>query len=400
MPSRVSIVNIKDDIYAAVCQAVELAGGLEINHGERILIKPNMSCGKPSGSGLVTNVDVVAAVVRLVRERSKSVEVLVADLPICGWDPEETYRLIGIREAVEQAGGTFVDLAKTEMVRVKLPGASKLTKVTMAKLVLEVDGIIDVPVIKTHFMTGHTGAIKNLKGLTQQDQRTRMHVLGLHEPVVDLFENLLPQVRYCIVDGTVAADAVRPAGPYQGPTAGDPVELNVILAGRDPVAIDATIARLMGFKPKKLSILKMAFERELGELDDIVIVGDAADTFKRLRGSRRGGLISKLQGLWTSRVFNRLTHGLVRRWFGSEVVTRKTAKKELEDDACEGAIEVTDACNGCGLCVKACKLGNITIQEGKPLINMDHCVRCWICCEACPEAALMIRSDLIRSVDY
>ncbi|MFX1474846.1 MAG: DUF362 domain-containing protein [Promethearchaeota archaeon] len=400
MPSRVSIVNISEDIDTAVRKAVELAGGLELDSGERILIKPNMSCGKPSGSGLVTNVDVVAAVVRLVREHCKQANVLVADLPICGWDPEETYRVIGIREAVEKAGGTFVDLAKTEMVRVKLPRASKLTKVTLAKLALEVDGIIDVPVIKTHFMTGHTGAIKNLKGLTRQDQRTRMHVLGLHEPVVDLFEHLLPQVRYCIVDGTVAADAVRPSGPYQGPTAGTPVELNVILAGRDPVAVDATIARLMGFKPEKLSILKIASERELGELDDIEIVGDAAETFKRLRGSRRGGLISRLQALWTSRVFNRITHGLVRRWFGSEIVTRKTAKKEMDDDTGEGVIEVTDACNGCGLCVKACKLGNITLQEGKPLINMDHCVRCWICCEACPEAALLIRSKMIRSVDY
>jgi uncharacterized protein (DUF362 family)/ferredoxin len=393
MPSRVSIINIQNDIDAAVRKAVEQAGGLELDSSDRILIKPNMSCGKPSGSGLVTNVDVVAAVVRLVRERIKSANVLVADLPICGWDPEETYQAIGIREAVKRAGGTFVDLAKTEMVRVKLPEASTLTKVTMTKLALEVDGIINVPVIKTHFMTGLTGAIKNLKGLTEQDQRTRMHVLGLHEPVVDLFEHLLPQVRYCIVDGTVAADAVRPAGPYQGPTAGDPVELGIILAGRDSLAVDATIARLMGFQPEKLSILKFAFERGLGELDDIEVVGDAADTFKRLRGSRRGGLMSKLQGLWTSRVFNRLTHGLVRRWFGSEVVTRKTAKKELEDDAGEGTIEVTAACSGCGLCAKACKLRYITMREGKPVINMDKCVRCWICVEACPEAALRIRGS-------
>lgn len=393
MPSRVSIVNIQSDTDAAVRKAVEQAGGLELDPSDRILIKPNMSCGKPSGSGLVTNVEVVAAVVRLVRERIKSANTLVGDLPICGWDPEETYRAVGIREAVKQAGGTFVDLAKTEMVRVKLPEASKLKKVTMTKLALEVDGIIDVPVIKTHFMTGHTGAIKNLKGLTQQDQRTRMHVLGLHEPVVDLFEHLLPQVRYCIVDGTVAADAVRPAGPYQGPTAGDPVELGIILAGHDSLAIDATIARLMGFQPEKLSILKIAYERGLGELDDIEVVGDAADTFKRLRGSRRGGLISKLQGLWTSRVFNRLTHGLVRRWFGSEIVTRKTVKKELEDDAGEGIIEVTAVCSGCGLCVKACKLRNITMKEGKPEINMNKCVRCWICVEACPEAAMRIRGS-------
>jgi len=388
--SRVSAVRIRDgDIDGAVRRAVELAGGFEVDRGEQILIKPNMSCGRPSGSGLVTNVDVVAAVVRLVRDCGAT--PLVGDMPICGWDPEETYRIIGIREAVERAGGRFVDLSKGEMVRIKLPKARKLKKVTLSKLALEVDGIIDVPVVKTHFMTGHTGAIKNLKGLTRQDQRTRMHVLGLHEPVVDLFEHLLPQLRYCIVDGTVAANAVRPDGPYKGPTAGEPVNLGVILAGRDLLAVDAAIAHIIGFKPEKLTILRLAYERELGELQDVEVVGDAAGIVRKLRGSRRGGLISKMQALWTSRILNPITHHLVKRWWGPEIVSRKEVIRELEDEAGEGVIEVTGNCTGCGVCVKACKLRNITLVGSRPQIDMEHCVHCYICVEACPEAALSIK---------
>jgi uncharacterized protein (DUF362 family)/ferredoxin len=396
VPTRVSIVKIKQSIDEALLEAVDLVGGLEVNPGEKLLIKPNMSCGKPSGSGLVTNVDVVAAVVRFVQE--KGATALVGDLPIVGWDPEETYQIIGIREAVTKAGGTFVDLAKEDMIRIKLPMGKKLKKITLTKLILDVDGIINVPVLKTHFMTGHTGAIKNLKGLTEQTQRTRMHVLGLFAPIVDLFEHLRPLVRFNIVDGTTAADAVRPAGPYKGPTAGNPVEMNILLAGKDAFAIDATIAQIFGFKPEKLSLLNEAYERKLGEFENIEVLGDAAETFKKRQRSKIGRLFAWLERhAWSSRL-NPVTHRIVRRFWGSEVVSRRTALREQNSTIAEGLIEFTEACTNCGLCEKACKFQAILMEEGTPHYYPNRCVRCWICAEACPEAAIVIKSQQVQSV--
>ncbi len=396
MPAQVSVVGIKQSIDEALLEAIDLVGGLEVNPGEKLLIKPNMSCGKPSGTGLVTNVDVVAAVVRFVQERGAT--ALVGDLPIVGWDPEETYQIIGIREAVAEAGGTFIDLAKEDMIRIKLPTAKKLKKITLTKLIFNVDGIINVPVLKTHFMTGHTGAIKNLKGLTEQTQRTRMHVLGLFTPIIDLYEHLMPLVRFNIVDGTTAADAVRPAGPYKGPTAGNPVEMNILLAGKDSLAVDATIARIFGFNPEKLSLLAEAYERGLGELEDIEVLGDAAETYKKRQRSKIGRIFAWLEKhAWSSRL-NPVTHRIVRRFWGTEVVTRKTALKEQNSTAAEGFIEFTETCTNCGLCEKACKFHAILMENGAPHYYPNRCVRCWICAEACPEAAISIRSQQVQSV--
>jgi uncharacterized protein (DUF362 family) len=176
MTSLVATIRTTDGVDKSVRRIVELAGGIDIKPGETVLIKPNMSCAKPSGSGLVTSVEVVAALVKLVREMGA--KPLVGDLPIVGWDPEETYHAVGIKAAVTRAGGEFVDFSKDEAVTIHIPNAKVLKKIKVVKTALTADKIISVPVYKPHFYTGMTLCIKNLKGLTWQDQRMRIHVLG------------------------------------------------------------------------------------------------------------------------------------------------------------------------------------------------------------------------------
>lgn len=208
MASLVATVRTTDGIDKSVRRVVDLAGGIGISSGERVLIKPNMSCAKPSGSGLVTNVNVVSSLIKLVKEAGG--KPLVGDLPISGWDPEETYRAVGIREGVARAGGEFVDFSKDDAVTIHIPGAKVLNKVKVAKTALTVDKIVSVPVFKPHFFTGMTLCIKNLKGLTWQDQRTRIHVLGLHEPVVDLLQVFKEKVAFGLVDGTIGSGVGSP----------------------------------------------------------------------------------------------------------------------------------------------------------------------------------------------
>ncbi len=48
----------------------------------------------------------------------------------------------------------------------------------------------------------------------------------------------------------------------------------------------------------------------------------------------------------------------------------------------------TDACTGCGWCAAHCPVGNISLQNGKPLFG-ENCVICLRCVYECPKKAIM-----------
>jgi len=84
--------------------------------------------------------------------------------------------------------------------------------------------------------------MKNLKGTTTYDEKKRFHYLNLNQAVAELNQVLRP--RLIVVDGTIAMEG-------DGPIAGTPVDLNVVMAGTDAVALDTICARIMGIDPKR-----------------------------------------------------------------------------------------------------------------------------------------------------
>ena len=172
----VSLVK-NSDPSKAVNDAIQLVGGLNVKG--TVLIKPNLSCARPSGSGLVTNVDVLTAIVKMVADQGA--RPLVGDLPIVGWDANKVFDATGVR-AIEEAGGELVDW-RNNNIEIELPNARVLKKVEIARTAIEVDAIINVPVLKHHYLTHLSGGLKNLFGLVEPNFRPKVHVLGLDNGV-------------------------------------------------------------------------------------------------------------------------------------------------------------------------------------------------------------------------
>lgn len=379
--SIVSIVKNADPARA-LTDAVELIGGLDVSG--TVLIKPNLSCARPSGSGLVTNVEVVKAVVEMVAARGA--KPIVGDLPILGWDPCTVFDETGIR-AIEKAGGELIDWRGSH-VEIQLSEAGVLKKVHIARPAIEADYIINVPVLKHHFFTHVSGAMKNLFGLVEPDFRPLVHVLGLDEPLVDLYEFLRPKVALNVLDATYIAQSVRPSGPYYGPTAARSVsKLNMIAVSRDAVALDATAARMIRVDPEAVEMVRLAAGRGLGSMNPQTI-GNARGATLRIKRSPLGRILPYAQDAWSSERLNRISHPLVRRMYGDDVVTLKDARHEM-DRADPSSIKVAGSCKRCGLCTSACPVKNITLSDSRPVMG-DKCIKCFICVEICPDGVLAI----------
>ncbi len=141
--------------------------------------------------------------------------------------------------------------------------------------------ILHLPTVKTHGHSITTGAVKNAFGGLLKEVRHYAHK-HMHEVLVDLLtmqRELHPHV-FAVMDGTVCGDGA-------GPRTLRPVAQNVLLAGADSVAVDATAARLMGFEPLAIPYLRLAHERGLGvaRREEIDLAGDP-DVFERSFGFR------------------------------------------------------------------------------------------------------------------
>ena len=215
--------------------------------------------------------------------------------------------------------------------------------------------------MKTHGVTLYTGAIKNLYGTICGADKTRIHSLGatfngFSQCLVDIYAYERPKIKLNVMDAIIAVEGM---GPGAG---GSPVKMNLILASKDAVALDAVAFRLMGSDPKKVPTIRFATEQGLGvmNLDDIEVVGEKIETHKRKFKLPRTAALGRLP-------FARFSNIIF------EVPT------------------YVKGCTGCRNCERACPEEVITIAieaNGNhiPKIDYSGCISCFTCIEICPEA--------------
>lgn len=338
--AKVSIVKVagreREQVVAGVRQAVSLAGGLAdvIRPGMLVLVKPNMVAPPASAeAGACTSPLVCQAVADLVRElRAWPV---IAESSARGADTEAVYRIMGYEELRRQ-GYEVVDLKQGRTVRVKIATGRVLEEITTFELATRADAIISVPVMKTHDQGGVTLALKNLKGLVTDVEKRRIHQEGMFEGAVDLVSHF--QAVFAVVDGLIGQEGM-------GPLMGLPVEMGLLLAGRDLVAVDATAGRIMGFEAEEVPITKAAAERGLGVLDaaQIEVVGERVESVRRRfvrceedhRIDRAGITVVHSQGTCTgcrngllSSLFDMRAEGTLERARGLTIIAGPTAIPE------------------------------------------------------------------------
>ncbi len=220
--------------------------------GKSVLLKPNLVQTDPD---YVINTH--PAVIAAAREsflRLGAGRVIIAEGPGHERDVEGILEAIRLRDWLGRFDGGFVDLNVDDVRRVVLrTRASKLRQLFLPAAVLEADFLVSMPKMKTHHWAGVTLSLKNLFGVVPGScygwPKNILHWAGIENSILDLSTTVRPD--FAIVDGIVAMEG-------NGPIQGTPKAAGVLVMGDDPVAVDATAARVMGLVPERISYLQKA----------------------------------------------------------------------------------------------------------------------------------------------
>ena len=357
------------EVQEAVNRGLGLLGGAKafVQPGERILLKPNLLSGRAPERAVTTHPGVFQTVATAFQ--TVGAELSYGDSPGFG-NPQTAAQRAGLLEVAQKLGVELADFTHGEIV--SFPEGRQNKQFTIAHGVLNADGIVSLPKLKSHGLTRMTGAIKNQFGCIPGTLKAEFHA---RLPRVDLFSQMLVDLnrflkpRLFIMDGIVAMEG-------NGPQNGTPRPMNVLLFSRDPVAIDAAVCRLIELDPKLVIPIQYGVEFGLGAYENIEYLGDPIESFvcKDFVVNRRSLSTTESPGR------------------ASRIARRFVVPKPFIRAA---------KCTQCGTCVSVCPVDPKAVEfrsvgrNAPPVHDYQRCIRCYCCQELCPEGAIEVATPLL-----
>ena len=327
-------------------------GGIQkfVKHGERVLIKVNLLNASIPEKAVVTHPNLIKAVIKEVRE--------VGGIPYIGDSPSGQFSKRRLDKVYESAGlnklANELDVElnyNTSSKKMNVPMGKRLKKVPICDFVSDADKIIALPKLKTHSFMIMTLATKIMYGAVPGLTKARYHS---HYYKKDSFADMLldilsiTQPDLIIMDGIVGMEG-------DGPFSGTPIDLNLLLASENSIAIDLAICKILNINPIGIPTLKRANVRKIWPTKiNYPILKPKDVEYKDFRLPSTAGYI---------------------------LTGKKTPAKSPKPN---------EKCTCCKECIEICPMDAIKIISKKASIDYSKCIRCYCCHEVCPESAIKL----------
>jgi len=299
------------DVVELVTNAVAQAGGLDfIKDGQTIVLKPNIvtpyqdyarRAMPQTVNGVSTDWRVTKAVADLVRAKNPNGKILVMEGSVV--PAAIAFSLMGytaanfgasVDEFVAIEGASCADRSTNGLVQKSVGGKTFWLNQRYAAA----DVIISLPTLKTHISAGITGAVKNLGiggtpvsqyaaspvdgGVASSEDCTRGQTAAhIDHSTPELLGQFIADFYSARPADFVVMDGLQ--GLQNGPASmwagtkyeSDKMNMRLILAGKNAVAVDTIQATVMKCDPKKVPYLTKLEANGLGTTDlaQITVVG-------------------------------------------------------------------------------------------------------------------------------
>ncbi len=373
--SRINNDDVKKSVYAAL----ELISAKELfdKPNLKILLKPNILSAKEPERAVTTHPEIIRTVIQWLKQFNPS-KIIVAESSgtYKRGATDEAFKESGIQKVCESEKIEWTSFERTQRKTYSIKNPLVLEEIVASDLLEDVDIIINLPKIKTHGQCILTCCIKNMFGTLILGNKARIHAKfptkdRFGAALADIYSVSKPQLT--IIDGYLCQEG-------QGPSAGDIVKLDLIIAGYDPVALETAVCKIIDFNPREISYIIKAEEKGLGstDLSKCEILGESINNVKRKFKKPKTHIIS----LPLPRK--------IAEYVGN-VIFKSTIKFNKSK------------CILCGTCWKNCPAGAITppkvLDKDKyaPIWNKNKCISCYCCAELCPEEAVDFKINFIKN---
>jgi len=346
--------------------------------GEKILVKPNLLSAVSPERAVTPHPVVFAALAEALT--GMDLTLSYGDSPAMS-QPAAAARMAGLSEIADRMGIAQADFSTSTSIR--FSQGVHFKEAPIAAGVLAADGLVNLCKLKTHALTGMTGAIKNLYGIIVGPRKAQLHV---QYPDLQSFAYMLSDLnrefppRLTVMDAVVAMEG-------NGPMNGNPRSCGWLIIGFDPVAIDTVGAVIMGYDPDELTILKTAQKAGLGLADPGTI---RIALFDATTGETTG------QGSLRDYSSQLTMPDFVRPAVSRSLMTlaTKVAGPLIKRHVMERPVIRPEVCTRCGQCVQACPVDPKALSQKQPgavpVYQYDRCIRCYCCQEICPAGSIIV----------
>jgi len=364
----VAIAKCDDYIDKHVEQALEkvlshLGGiGKFVKKGDRVLLKVNLLIGKAPEEAVTTHPAVVKAVLKQVIKAGGKPSVGDSPSASSFHSFEAVASAAGIKQVCDELKVPLVEL--TEPEETHNPNGIVSKSFMVSSRLKDFDVVINMPKLKTHSLTVFTGAVKNLYGCVSGRHKAVYHVSAqdghrFTEMLLDLYPLVRPGLN--IMDGIIGMEG-------DGPAAGEPKKVGVIIAGDNAIAVDAvatTVVSLYDHVP----LFRIAKDRKLAgaSLSGITILGEKIEDVQ--------------------------IHDLIRPEPAGYFLIPKQLRTAVRKAIADRPVLEPSLCIGCESCANICPKKAITMVSKRPKFDYNLCIRCYCCQEVCPQKAIILKGS-------
>lgn len=242
--------NTQNSMKQAIARSLDLVNYPFEDRVRNVLIKPNLCYYWDYTTGQTTDPKFVAALIDVIRERiSTDVDISIVEADASAMKCKHAFRMLGYEKLSCDQNVRLVNLSEEKGERVEVTVGSERFHVKVPAIILNADLKINVPKIKyTPRETKITCAMKNIFGCNPYPRKFKYHS-RLSEVVVAV--NKAMKFDLCLIDGNIVSGS-------------QPRKLGLVMASKDPVAIDVAAAEIAGISPNTLKYIELASREGLG----------------------------------------------------------------------------------------------------------------------------------------